>query len=224
MAASSTSKGSSLRSRKRRIGSASLSLAGRVSKSSRSTLAARSGMTSDTCRSRSATSSSVWRSAATTGLGSGMFGELSPGTSSPGSRPAKAVMAAGPRSLSWRAATTPSALTSQASRGRKVTVDAAGHTRKRFSTEVGLLSPAISTPRFVGPPPSAGRLDECDLVDLFQCSQAPAHAIQRRFAQELHALLLRQLADLGARPLLEDHFTDRVGEVEQLVDRGPAAE
>src|ERR1700753_1276898 len=71
--------------------------------------------------------------------------------------------------------------------------------------------------------PLACRLDECDLVDFFERRKSMPHAVERRFAQELHAFLRRQLADLGAGLLLQNHFTDRISQVKQFVDGGSSA-
>ena len=50
------------------------------------------------------------------------------------------------------------------------------------------------------------------------------HALDRRLAQEAHALLARRALDLGDRPLVENHLADVIGQVEQLADRHAALE
>ena len=70
--------------------------------------------------------------------------------------------------------------------------------------------------------PLARRLDKCDFVDLFQSGQSAPHAVNGRLAQELHPLLLREAANLRPRLLLQNNFTDRIRQVEQLVNRRAA--
>ena len=67
-------------------------------------------------------------------------------------------------------------------------------------------------------------LDERDLVDLLQGRDATADAVERRFAQEMHAVFARHPPDLRGRFLVEDHLTHAIGQVQQLVDRGAASE
>src|SRR5262245_20288022 len=69
----------------------------------------------------------------------------------------------------------------------------------------------------------ACRLDECDLIDFSQCRKSAPYAIERRLTEELHPFLLCQLANFRTRLLFENHFSDRVSEIEQLVNRGSSA-
>src|SRR4051812_26517273 len=71
--------------------------------------------------------------------------------------------------------------------------------------------------------PSAGGLDEGDLVDLAQRRDPRAYFSKRGLAQETHPLLAGDLADLGARFLVEDHLAHAVGQVEQFMDGGASA-
>src|SRR5215475_3281296 len=67
--------------------------------------------------------------------------------------------------------------------------------------------------------PLACCLDECDLVNFLEGRQTTPYAIERGLAEELHAFLLSKLANFRAGLLIENHFTDRIGEVKQLMDR-----
>ena len=67
-------------------------------------------------------------------------------------------------------------------------------------------------------------LNEGDLVDLLERGEAAADALERRLAQEAHAFLAGQLANFGGGLLFQDDFADGVGQVQQLVDGGSAAE
>ena len=65
---------------------------------------------------------------------------------------------------------------------------------------------------------------EGDLVDFFEGGDAVADALEGGVAEEGHAFLLGDLADLGAGFFGEEHFADLVVEFEELVDGGAAAE
>src|SRR4051812_2315803 len=69
-----------------------------------------------------------------------------------------------------------------------------------------------------------GSIDEGDLVDLAQGGDAFEHFLQRRLAQEDHALLLGDALDLRGGTAREDELADGVGEVEQLGNGETAVE
>src|SRR5690242_3319681 len=67
-------------------------------------------------------------------------------------------------------------------------------------------------------------LDEGDFVDLLQSGRSLLHFEQRRLPQERHALFAGQALDLRSRALIENHFADALGQVEELMDGGAPAE
>src|SRR6266545_3389021 len=67
-------------------------------------------------------------------------------------------------------------------------------------------------------------LDERHFVDFPQRGDALADLLHSRFAQERHAFFAGQALDFGSGALVQNHFADAVGQVEQLMDGGAAAE
>src|ERR1700679_457510 len=65
-------------------------------------------------------------------------------------------------------------------------------------------------------------LDKRYLVDLFQCRQPAPYAVNRRFTQKRHSFFLRQLPDLAARLLFQNHLADWIGQIQQFVDSCPS--
>ncbi len=61
------------------------------------------------------------------------------------------------------------------------------------------------------------------LLISFSVVKPRRHAVDRRFAQELHAFLLGQLADFRSGLLLQNDFPDRIGQLQQFVDRRSSA-
>src|SRR5208282_5107944 len=72
--------------------------------------------------------------------------------------------------------------------------------------------------------PSAHGLDKGDLVDLFQSGDSAAYLVQRRFAQEAHALVAGSFSYLRGRPPLQNHLADAVGQIQQFMNCRPAPE
>src|ERR1017187_983646 len=69
----------------------------------------------------------------------------------------------------------------------------------------------------------SSRLDKRNLVDLFQRRNSLPHTLDRRIPKEAHPLLLRLLANLAARLLRQQHLANLVVQLQQFVDRRPAA-
>src|ERR1039458_3229242 len=59
--------------------------------------------------------------------------------------------------------------------------------------------------------------------DLLECSEAAPDALKCRLTQETHAFFLGQLADFRSGLLIQNQLADRVGQIEQLMNRGSAA-
>src|SRR5215471_15176578 len=59
-------------------------------------------------------------------------------------------------------------------------------------------------------------LNECHLVDFFEGCDAVAYFCQCGVSQERHALVTCGALDLRSRPAADDHFTDPIGEDQQL--------
>src|SRR2546426_9411774 len=66
-------------------------------------------------------------------------------------------------------------------------------------------------------------LNECDLVNVFQCRDAGKYFLERRIAKKSHAFIVRRAFDFRCRPFFGDHFANVIGKIEQLLDGGPAA-
>src|ERR1700756_1547938 len=67
-------------------------------------------------------------------------------------------------------------------------------------------------------------LNKCNLVDLLQRGHSQPDFIERRFAQESHALFSCCTPDLRRWLLRQNHFADPVAQIQQFVDRGSSAE
>src|ERR1700728_3468795 len=71
---------------------------------------------------------------------------------------------------------------------------------------------------------SAHGLDEGDLIDLFQCGHPEPDFIERRLAQKAHTLVACSAANLRGRPPRQNHFSDRVAQIQQFVNCGSSSE
>src|SRR4051794_24393599 len=67
-------------------------------------------------------------------------------------------------------------------------------------------------------------LDERHLVDFLQRCNAEPALFHRGVAQKRHSFFLGRALDLGRGPLVENHFANPIAQVQQLVNRGTAAE
>src|SRR5437773_2659972 len=67
-------------------------------------------------------------------------------------------------------------------------------------------------------------LNECDLVDFFQRRNPRKYFLERGIAEERHTFIMGGALDFGCGPPLDDHFANVIGKIQQLVNRGPAAE
>src|ERR1700693_3559420 len=66
----------------------------------------------------------------------------------------------------------------------------------------------------------SGRLNKGYLVDLLECCEATPHALKGRLTEKAHAFFLSQLADFRSGLLIQNQLADRVGQIEQFMDRG----
>src|SRR5665213_3100178 len=71
---------------------------------------------------------------------------------------------------------------------------------------------------------AASNLDEGDLVNFLERGHAPARLLERRFAEECHALFASRAANFGGRTAVQNHFTDTLRQIQQFMDRAAAAE
>src|ERR1700722_12253300 len=71
---------------------------------------------------------------------------------------------------------------------------------------------------------SAHGFDKGDLVDFLQSGKSPTHFIERRFAQETHAVFAGGAPYLRCRLSFQNHFPDAVGQIQKFMDGGPAPE
>ena len=62
------------------------------------------------------------------------------------------------------------------------------------------------------------------LLISFKGGHSQPHLVEGRLAQEAHAFFAGGAADFRGRLLGQNHLADAVAQVEQFVDRGPAAE
>src|SRR6266436_4250951 len=71
---------------------------------------------------------------------------------------------------------------------------------------------------------SAHGLDKGDLVDFLQSGESAAHFVQRRFAQEPHAVFAGGAPDLRRRLSIQNHLADPVGQIQEFMNCRPAPE
>src|SRR5437867_8444228 len=65
-------------------------------------------------------------------------------------------------------------------------------------------------------------LNERHLIDFFQRRDTGKYFGQSGFPQESHAFVVRRSLDFGSGSSFNDHFTNVIGKVEQLVNCGTA--
>src|SRR5690242_5313230 len=220
-------------SRKRTSDNCSLASVGKSSKSSTETRAQESGrMSAASRRLRLPFGGTMPRTAAASFSGSRMLSrrgdtEMTPGSSArkstsrclpvraiamPASESSKARAGGGSRQRAERVIE--QERRRQKAKGKKQKAKA-GSVRGAFLPFVFcLLSFALSFLAF----------DEGDFVDLLQSGRSLLHFEQRRLPQERHALFAGQALDLRRRALIENHFADALGQVEELMDGGAPAE
>src|ERR1700692_164580 len=71
---------------------------------------------------------------------------------------------------------------------------------------------------------SAHGLNKRDFVDLFQSGKSTAHLVERRLAQEAHALFSGRLADLRRRPPFQNHLASSIRPIQKFMNRRPPPE
>src|SRR5437868_2121889 len=65
-------------------------------------------------------------------------------------------------------------------------------------------------------------LNERNLIYFFQCRGACKYFGQRGFPEGSHAFVVRRPLDFGSGSSFDDHFTNVIGKIEQLVNCGTA--
>src|ERR1035437_3240098 len=179
----------------------SLGSLGNESKSRTEMRALKSGRMSATSRRlRAVCVPAKMRTALTNSSGSMTFSLSGETASVPGLRGRKSNSARAP----MRAAAMPASVISNAIAG-------GASCKMDLSLSIIQINPAL-------------RLNKRNFVDFPQGGDSQAHLFHRRFAQEGHAVFLGGALDLRSRAAVQDHFADAVGEVEQFVNRRPAAE
>src|SRR5215813_289029 len=68
------------------------------------------------------------------------------------------------------------------------------------------------------------RLNERNLIDLFQGRHTQPNLVQRGLAQEPHPFFTGGSADFRSRLLGQNHFADAVAQIQKLVNGGSPAE
>src|SRR5277367_6206226 len=71
---------------------------------------------------------------------------------------------------------------------------------------------------------SAHGLDKGDLVDFLQSGKSPPHFIERRFAQETHAVFAGGAPYLRCRLSFQNHLSYAVRQIQKFMNSSPAAE